>query len=229
MVSLGDLCFANQLDATRVESSNIRAKNEFHIGNDTHNEIRMYHYGSILYYHYVQDIECANVTSYTGSSTVSVTLNYTPTVKQWITGDSIHLTVVSTDSSTASPASGAASGGGSLRVSVCKTYHLVVTSVVTMPPVALQPSSLVAPSIAPVVTTTVVKAPSYSPDCPQEVVLKSPSARPECPKETLSLQDLASVAQSCVTTPPELLDRKQIDTSNVRSVITAERTELRSQ
>ena len=109
MVSLGDLCFANQLDATRVEGSHIRAKDQFHIGDDTHNEIRMYHYGSILYYHYVQDIECSNVTSYTGSSTVSVTLNFTPTVKQWSTGDSIHLSVVSIDSSTASPASGAAS------------------------------------------------------------------------------------------------------------------------
>ena len=109
MVSLGDLCFATELNATRVESTNIRAKMDCHLGNDEHNEIKMYHYGSILYYHYIQDIECSNVTSYTGSSTVSVTLNFTPTVKQWSTGDSLHLSVSSTDSSTASPASGAAS------------------------------------------------------------------------------------------------------------------------
>ena len=49
-MQLGDLCLANQLDATRVEGSNIRAKNQFHIGDDTHNEIRMYHFGSILYH-----------------------------------------------------------------------------------------------------------------------------------------------------------------------------------
>ena len=38
---------ANQLDATRVEGSNIRAKDEFHLGNDTHNQIKMYHYGYV--------------------------------------------------------------------------------------------------------------------------------------------------------------------------------------
>ena len=82
MVSLGDLCFANQLDATRVESTNIRAKMDFHLGNDEHNEIKMYHYGSLIYYHYVQEIEVASVTSTTGSANINVVLNSTPTAKQ---------------------------------------------------------------------------------------------------------------------------------------------------